>query len=92
MAGAAVPVVAAPADHVASESLACLQCVLGGYHPRDFVVRLWDGTRWDSEPGQPARFVNFNTAADRAVPGTCLFQVRAGPQNSSSARSRARSI
>jgi cyclopropane-fatty-acyl-phospholipid synthase len=37
-------------------SLAFLENLLGDYRPRDFAVRLWDGTRWDSEPGRPARF------------------------------------
>src|SRR5215218_6448535 len=37
-------------------SLAFLENLLGDYRPRDFGVRLWDGTTWDSEPGRPARF------------------------------------
>ncbi len=37
-------------------SLAFLENLLGDYRPRDFAVRLWDGTTWDSEPGHPARF------------------------------------
>ena len=37
-------------------SLAFLENLLGDYRPRDFAVRLWDGTTWDSEPGRPARF------------------------------------
>ena len=37
-------------------SLAFLENLIGDYHPRDFAVRLWEGTTWDSEPGQPARF------------------------------------
>ncbi|MDQ5829361.1 MAG: class I SAM-dependent methyltransferase, partial [Actinomycetota bacterium] len=51
-----------PAKGVKSEegtikaSLAFLENLLGDYRPRDFAVRLWDGTTWDSEPGQPARF------------------------------------
>jgi len=26
------------------------------YHPRDFAVRLWDGSTWEPEAGQEARF------------------------------------
>jgi cyclopropane-fatty-acyl-phospholipid synthase len=33
-----------------------LHKLLGGYHPRDFAVRFWDGTVWPPDPGQPARF------------------------------------
>jgi cyclopropane-fatty-acyl-phospholipid synthase len=30
--------------------------VLSGYGPRDFAVRAWDGTIWEPDAGQPARF------------------------------------
>jgi cyclopropane-fatty-acyl-phospholipid synthase len=43
-------------DQAAQTSLTVLEDVLGGYHPRDFAVRLWDGAIWESEVGQPARF------------------------------------
>lgn len=43
-------------DRVVQESLAFLQFLYGDYHPRDFAVRFWDGTTWEPEPGQPARF------------------------------------
>lgn len=33
-----------------------LQDLLADYHPRDFAIRLWDGTVWAAEPGQPTRF------------------------------------
>ncbi|MDQ3942455.1 MAG: cyclopropane-fatty-acyl-phospholipid synthase family protein, partial [Actinomycetota bacterium] len=33
-----------------------LKGLLGDYRPRDFAVRLWDGTVWEAESGQPARF------------------------------------
>src|SRR5438093_7947887 len=56
MAEVVAPLAAAPADRVARESLAFLQRVLASYHPRDFAVRLWDGSRWDPEPGRPAHF------------------------------------
>ena len=31
-----------------------LQMLLGGYHPRNFVVRLWDGSQWPDEADSPA--------------------------------------
>ena len=37
-------------------SMSILQFLLKNYRPRDFAVRLWDGSTWDPEPGQPARF------------------------------------
>jgi cyclopropane-fatty-acyl-phospholipid synthase len=37
-------------------SLAFLDLLFGNVHPRDFQVRLWDGTTWGPEEGQPARF------------------------------------
>lgn len=46
-----------------STSLAVQRCVslldrmLAGYHPRDFAIRLWDGTTWNPEPNHPARFI-----------------------------------
>jgi cyclopropane-fatty-acyl-phospholipid synthase len=40
----------------ADVTLAVLTELLGDYRPRDFSVRLWDGSRWESEPGQPERF------------------------------------
>jgi len=35
-------------------SLAFLHDLFGHYQPRNFAVRLWDGTVWDA--GQPASF------------------------------------
>src|SRR5215469_9908315 len=35
---------------------AVLEELLGDYRPRDFAVELWDGTRWDPDPGQFCRF------------------------------------
>ena len=32
-----------------------LQDLLGDYRPRDFAVRLWDGTVWGAEAGPPER-------------------------------------
>lgn len=43
-------------DRTVAISLAFLQKLLGDYRPRDFAVRLWDGSVWDAEPGQPTRF------------------------------------
>ena len=36
--------------------MAVLAELFAGYRPRDFGVRLWDGSRWGPEPGQPERF------------------------------------
>jgi cyclopropane-fatty-acyl-phospholipid synthase len=48
---------AAPSpDRIAPKCLAFLQEVLGDFHPRDFSFRLWDGSVWDAEPGEPSRF------------------------------------
>jgi cyclopropane-fatty-acyl-phospholipid synthase len=44
-----------PADKTASHSLAFLQALLGDYHPRNFEVRLWEGSRWPAET-DPTRF------------------------------------
>jgi cyclopropane-fatty-acyl-phospholipid synthase len=43
-------------DHAAGRSLAFVQELLGGYRPRDFAVRLWDGTVWEPDDGEEARF------------------------------------
>lgn len=48
--------IAVSRDRVASECLAFLKEALGNFHPRDFRIRLWDGSVWDAEPGEPARF------------------------------------
>ena len=45
-----------PSDRIAQKCLAFLQEVLGNFHPRDFSFRLWDGSVWDAEPGEPSRF------------------------------------
>jgi cyclopropane-fatty-acyl-phospholipid synthase len=37
-------------------TLSILQEVFSSYHPRNFAVRLWDGTTWDPEPGQQPLF------------------------------------
>ena len=38
------------------DTLSLLQDIFDGYHPRCFAVRLWEGTTWAPEAGQPARF------------------------------------
>ncbi len=37
-------------------SLSILREIFSNYHPRNFAVRLWDGTTWDPEPGEPPLF------------------------------------
>src|SRR5215475_8261467 len=44
-----------PAKTVA-KATAVLEELIGDYRPRDFAVELWDGTRWDPDPGQFCRF------------------------------------
>jgi cyclopropane-fatty-acyl-phospholipid synthase len=39
-----------------ARATAVLEELLVDYHPRDFAVELWDGTRWDPDPGQFCRF------------------------------------
>src|SRR5690348_7759918 len=43
-------------DRSVQTSLSLLQDLLGFVHPRDFAVRLWDGTTWEVEAGQAPRF------------------------------------
>jgi cyclopropane-fatty-acyl-phospholipid synthase len=40
----------------ARRSMSVLQFLFRDYHPRDFAIRLWDGSRWVAEGGQPTRF------------------------------------
>ena len=51
------------------QCLVFLQEVLGSVHPRDFSFRLWDGSVWNAEPGEPSRFtmVLRNPGALRAM-------------------------
>ncbi len=44
------------ADPRVQASLRVFQYMAQGYRPRDFAVRLWDGTTWEPEPGQPVNF------------------------------------
>lgn len=43
-------------DRTIRNSLLFFQNLFGNYHPREFAVRLWDGTTWEAEPGRPTRF------------------------------------
>src|SRR4030065_544783 len=45
-----------PADRFVQTGLGILQLLLDGYRPRNFAVRLWDGTIWGPEGGQTALF------------------------------------
>ncbi len=43
-------------DPAVQTSLSFLQDLLVRYQPRDFAVRFWDGTTWEPDPGQTAKF------------------------------------
>src|SRR4249919_71586 len=43
-------------DTEVQPTLTLLDELLGDHGPRDFAVRLWEGTTWEPAPGQPARF------------------------------------
>ncbi|HTZ40248.1 MAG TPA: cyclopropane-fatty-acyl-phospholipid synthase family protein [Syntrophales bacterium] len=43
-------------DRIVKQTLSLVEQIFGLYRPRNFAVRLWDGTTWGPEPGQPARF------------------------------------
>jgi cyclopropane-fatty-acyl-phospholipid synthase len=43
-------------DRTVRTSLSFFHGLLGGYQPRDFAVRFWDGTLWEADPGQSTRF------------------------------------
>jgi cyclopropane-fatty-acyl-phospholipid synthase len=44
------------ASLAAETSLAVLRDLFAGYGPRDFAVRLWDGSTWRADEGEPVRF------------------------------------
>jgi len=46
----------ATSDPAVESNLLFLQELLGNYHPRNFAIRLWDGTTWEAEDGQPTHF------------------------------------
>lgn len=39
-------------DRVAERGLTFCEELLRGFHPRNFAIQLWDGSRLDAEPGQ----------------------------------------
>ena len=41
-------------DKAAVHARTFLQMLLDGYHPRNFVVRLWDGSQWPDEADSSA--------------------------------------
>jgi cyclopropane-fatty-acyl-phospholipid synthase len=43
-------------DTEAARSLFILKLLLKDHHPRDYAFRLWDGSVWEAEAGQPVRF------------------------------------
>ena len=43
-------------DRAVKKTLSFVENIFGPYQPRDFTVRLWDGTAWGLEEGRPARF------------------------------------
>jgi cyclopropane-fatty-acyl-phospholipid synthase len=43
-------------NKAAAKAKAAVQALLHEYHPRDFAIEFWDGSRWDPEPGQFCRF------------------------------------
>ena len=42
-------------DRAATDALGILQLILRDYHPRDFLIQLWNGAQWPAET-EPARF------------------------------------
>lgn len=55
-------------DIYVSTTLELLQAILADYPVRDFAIRLWDGTIWQQEAGQPRYFtlvLNHSTALRR---------------------------
>ena len=47
---------AEPVSDATRRTLVVLTDLLAGYRPRDFAVRLWDGTTLEPDPGEDARF------------------------------------
>lgn len=43
-------------ERAALLTMSVLRDLIGDYRPRNFAVRLWDGTAWEAEKGQPACF------------------------------------
>ena len=42
-------------DRIAEKAFTFFEELLRDFHPRNFAVRLWDGSRLDADPGQPTR-------------------------------------
>lgn len=59
------------ADSSANKASAILRSLLAEYHPRNFSIRLWDGTEWQSETDSPRFTVIFKSprAFQRLVSG-----------------------
>ena len=43
-------------EQTSAKTLRFLQELLRDYHPRDFEIELWDGSRWPAEAGQFRQF------------------------------------
>jgi hypothetical protein len=62
-------------DRAAERGLAFFEELLRDVHPRNFAIRLWDGSSLDAEPGQYARCTNGssdNSGSPRYL-GQCLL-------------------
>lgn len=44
-------------EHIADLTLRFFKDLLGNYHPRNFVIELWDKTQWPAETNQFCRFI-----------------------------------
>jgi cyclopropane-fatty-acyl-phospholipid synthase len=63
----------------AARAMAIVHELLREYHPRDFAVELWDGSRWDPEPGQFCRFTwRINNAGGLKAAISAATQVALG--------------
>lgn len=43
-------------DALAIKTMSMIKELFNDCQPRNFAVRLWDGTTWEAEEGQPTRF------------------------------------
>src|SRR6266404_3250463 len=63
----------------AARAMAIVHELLRDYHPRDFAIELWDGSRWDPEPGQFCRFTwRINNASGLKAAISAATQVALG--------------
>ena len=71
-------------NDVAAQTLEFLHSLLSDYHPRDFEIELWDGTRWQPETNQFRRFtwkINrpgalrraFSSSSQLALAEACIY-------------------